>query len=114
MAGGANDALVSGKVLHSDPRVAGGIVIKYRPHVGLGGGVVDQAELPVRVNLSAYRLDGLPEPGLVRVVHRGDNADEGRVGEGRHRRLHPRNILRSKSVALEPDLVLSVAVLWEA
>ena len=73
-----------------------------------GRAVVDEAELPVRVDLGTHGLDALAQPDLVGVVHRRDYADHGRVPELLDGALHPGEVVGPDAVPLEPRLVARV------
>ena len=80
--GGLRDAPgddVAGEV---DARVGVRVVLQRGGDVGVGGPVVDQAELPFGVGLVAHRGDGLLEHRERRVVDGGEDGDERCSGPG--------------------------------
>ena len=74
--GGVGDAVggvVAGEV---DAGVGGGVALQRGGDLGVGGAVVDEAQLPVGVGLVAHGGDGLLEHGQGWVVDRGEHRDE--------------------------------------
>ena len=71
--------VVAGEV---DAGVRGGVALQRGGDVGVGGAVVDEAQLPVGVGLVANGGDGLLEHVRRRVVHGGEHGDERPVVTG--------------------------------
>src|SRR6267378_3609791 len=53
----------------ADARIGASGGVEYAADRRARGSVVDDAELPIRVELFLHRLDGPPEPLFLRVVH---------------------------------------------
>ncbi len=79
--GGRSDVAVVGAPDHLDPPVAGGVAGQDLADGRIGGAVVGDAQLPVRVPLAQHRLDGFPQQRHRRVVDRQQHADSRRVGQ---------------------------------
>ena len=109
--GSAGNAFVPREVLHPHPAFCRGVLVENVADVRPGRAIVDEMELPRRIDLGAYGLDGFPEPDLVGVVDRHDHADGRVVRQLLHCHLHRLDIFRCEAVPLDPDLVLQFGIL---
>ena len=73
--GRGRDAAVLARYLDLDPRVLRRVALQQGGQLGLPGAVVDDAELPVGVDLAAHRLDRLRQVAQVGPVGRHRERD---------------------------------------
>ena len=95
--------------VHQYPLVERGVLVEDLGHMGQGGTVVRDAQLPLRVELGAHRVDGLAQELLGRVVHGEDDGDQGLLGNLLHLRHQgaPRVVVH-RVVEVDPVPVANV------
>jgi hypothetical protein len=73
--------------VHPHARLACGQRREHRVHVRRAGGVVGDAQLPVRIDLAGHRLDHPLQHRRVRLEHRHDDRENGRAAQRGDQRL---------------------------
>ena len=103
------DVAVLWKTRDRDPRI-GRQLAEQRPRAFRLRGIVGQAELPVRVDLSAHRFDTRAQPPRIGVPDRCDDADERLIREVRGLFGHRRERRRVGRVPLAPRGVVDPGI----